>query len=169
MTTMKVALINGEGLTLNYQTAQWSAWGSLAHTTNGALESIKPGEHVQALVGIQSTELSMCFLSYKLMAHIRWSWLILSREHVYRRHKLPVTCHRCSLEFQSDAALKEHSKLLIPCNVAEAGEAQGYDNDQERKLRSRKRPPGQTEADKWKEMFRILFPDDREIPSPCKI
>jgi len=46
---------------------------------------------------------------------------------------------------------------------------EGFDKDQERLLKSRKKST-LTEEEKWKEMFRILFPNDEEdlIPSPCK-
>lgn len=48
---------------------------------------------------------------------------------------------------------------------------EGFDKDQERKLKSKKRSlVYQSEEDKWKGVYRILFPDDSEadMPSPCK-
>lgn len=48
---------------------------------------------------------------------------------------------------------------------------EGFDKAQERKLKSKKRNAGvQTEEEKWKGVYRILFPDDAEedMPSPCK-
>jgi hypothetical protein len=68
--------------------------------------------------------------------------------------------------------LRAHSREEIPCKIApiDASEATaGVSKEQEKHLRSRKRPAGQTEVDRWKDMYRILFPDDREdsIPSPC--
>jgi hypothetical protein len=46
--------------------------------------------------------------------------------------------------------------------------AEGFSGDQERKLRSRKRS-GLNEIGKWREVYRILFPEDiDDIPSPCK-
>lgn len=46
----------------------------------------------------------------------------------------------------------------------------GITKEQEKSLKSRKRPRGQTEADRWRDMYRILFCCDDEpvIPSPCK-
>jgi hypothetical protein len=45
---------------------------------------------------------------------------------------------------------------------------EGFNNDQERSLRSRKRT-GLSEAGKWEEAYRILFPHDiGGMPSPCK-
>jgi hypothetical protein len=46
---------------------------------------------------------------------------------------------------------------------------EGFDKQQEKKLKSRKRST-LSEEEKWRETFRILFPDDEEenIPSPCE-
>jgi hypothetical protein len=47
---------------------------------------------------------------------------------------------------------------------------EGFDVEQGEKLRQRKRSPGQTEEEKWKEVYHILFLDEDEadIPEPCK-
>lgn len=48
---------------------------------------------------------------------------------------------------------------------------EGFDKNQERKLKSKKRSlVYQSEEDKWKGVYTILFPDDNEadVPSPCK-
>ena len=49
----------------------------------------------------------------------------------------------------------------------------GLDESQIRRLRSRKRvgEPGQepTESDKWVAMYRIIFPDDDDVPSPREL
>lgn len=39
---------------------------------------------------------------------------------------------------------------------------------QERRLRSRKRSD-KTEAEKWAEVWAICFPEEQEVPSPCKL
>lgn len=39
---------------------------------------------------------------------------------------------------------------------------------QERRLRSRKRT-NKTEEDKWRDAYKICFPDDILVPSPCKL
>jgi hypothetical protein len=47
---------------------------------------------------------------------------------------------------------------------------EGFDKDQERRLKSKKRSQVyQSEEDKWKSAYRILFPDDNEadMPGPC--
>lgn len=89
---------------------------------------------------------------------------------MYRRHKLPITCGRCNAEFGTDKEMREHSRLPIPCDIVETASPEGFDNDQERQLKIRKRPAGQTEVERWTEMYRILFPEDPEfnIPTPRK-
>lgn len=66
--------------------------------------------------------------------------------------------------------MKRHLREPEPCKISDAGEADGYNKEQEKQLRVRKRPPNQTEVDRWFEMYRILFPRDNAMstPSPCK-
>jgi hypothetical protein len=92
------------------------------------------------------------------------------REHVYRRHARPIACQRCSTIFDSEASLTYHATSPIPCKVSVSEDVSGFTKDQEKRLRSRKRPLGQTEVDRWNQMYRILFPDagDGLMPSPCK-
>jgi hypothetical protein len=48
---------------------------------------------------------------------------------------------------------------------------QGFNEDQASKLKTRIRKRRLTEAideQKWREWYNILFPNDSEIPSPCK-
>lgn len=48
---------------------------------------------------------------------------------------------------------------------------EGFNKDQEKKLRSRKKATADTtDEDKWREIYMILFPDDdlASIPTPCK-
>jgi len=74
------------------------------------------------------------------------------------------------MEFSTDKEMREHSRLPTPCDIVEAAPREGFDNDQERQLKLRKRPAGQTEVERWIEMYRILFPEDPEsmIPTPRK-
>jgi hypothetical protein len=48
---------------------------------------------------------------------------------------------------------------------------EGFDKEQERRLKSKKRSQVyQSEEHKWKGVYRILFPDDNEdgMPAPCR-
>lgn len=53
---------------------------------------------------------------------------------------------------------------------AEDGSAagEGFDKEQAKELKKRRRTPAR-EVEKWRDMYRILFPDDAEsaMPSPC--
>ncbi|KAF2489961.1 hypothetical protein BU16DRAFT_471429, partial [Lophium mytilinum] len=93
------------------------------------------------------------------------------REHLYRNHALPISCPRCCNTFKSDAELYDHSRALESCKIQEKRPLDGFNRDQEMRLKSKKRSPiTVTEEDKWRAIFRILFPLDPEadIPSPCK-
>jgi hypothetical protein len=56
-----------------------------------------------------------------------------------------------------------------PCEWQEAPIIEGMTAEQEKKLKSRKSIT-QSEEVKWKNVYRILFPDEEEtsFPSPCK-
>jgi hypothetical protein len=96
--------------------------------------------------------------------------LTVYREHVYRRHALPICCPRCGTAFETEIAMKAHSQQLVPCEIGQAEEADGYNKEQEIQLKGRKRPADQTEVDRWFAMYTILFPNDPPIsvPTPCK-
>jgi DNA-directed RNA polymerase subunit M/transcription elongation factor TFIIS len=91
------------------------------------------------------------------------------REHLYRRHKVPIRCARCGVDFPNDKALIDHSRQPESCALRRVEHVNGIDKVQEAQLKRRKKPT-ETEEQRWKAMFLILFPDDDEdaIPSPCK-
>jgi hypothetical protein len=119
------------------------------------------------LEGHSSTEVSFDALPLK-EANI-------SREHIYRRHSLPLRCKRCLTTFETHSGLEDHYNADQLCDKR-SGRAEfdlplGFNKDQEVLLRSRKKDPKvQTDVDRWKKVYRILFPSDPEefIPSPCK-
>jgi hypothetical protein len=53
-------------------------------------------------------------------------------------------------------------------NCPQADPSDGFTDEQEEKLRKRKR--SMPEDDKWQEIYMILFPDvdPQKIPSPCE-
>ncbi|OCK79198.1 hypothetical protein K432DRAFT_355440 [Lepidopterella palustris CBS 459.81] len=100
-----------------------------------------------------------------------WDTVHRLKEHLYRRHALPLRCPRCYQPFQNDAALNEHHRARQGCEVREEDPTEGFDKEQENKLKSRKRrQPDRSEEDRWRHVYRILFPDDipSAMPSPCK-
>ncbi|GKT66266.1 hypothetical protein ColTof4_02990 [Colletotrichum tofieldiae] len=66
--------------------------------------------------------------------------------------------------------LQAHARSADACEVREPEVLDGVTQDQEKRLRSRKKTSAKelTEAEKWRQMYSILFPDvrEREIPSP---
>ncbi|KAL5403563.1 hypothetical protein PMIN04_012802 [Paraphaeosphaeria minitans] len=93
------------------------------------------------------------------------------KEHLYRRHLLPIQCNRCCSTFANEPTLREHQRDPRGCEIKDQVPLEGFDKDQEQKLKSKKRSlVYQSEEDKWKGVYRILFPDDNDVdmPSPCK-
>ncbi|KAI8295674.1 hypothetical protein K4K59_004505 [Colletotrichum sp. SAR11_240] len=76
-----------------------------------------------------------------------------SREHLYRCHKQKPHCTKCGEPFAD-----ESGKFLQ--------RFEGFNEEQEAKLKDKKRKRGESNEEKWKDIFKILFPDTVEIPSP---
>jgi hypothetical protein len=74
---------------------------------------------------------------------------------------------RCCDTFKTNYELAEHQRLPESCEIRFAEPCEGFDKEKEQRLKKRKRTESD-EVGKWKEMYRILFPDDPEnsIPSP---
>lgn len=117
---------------------------------------------VLALVGLIAIDSSMTVLSSVVATLIRY------RIHLYRRHKRPVSCPRCCTVFSNEMEIQYHLRQPETCSIQRKIQVEGFDKRQEEHLRTRKRITG-TEEQRWKEIYRILFPDDDEgsIPSPC--
>ncbi|WYZ43317.1 hypothetical protein EsH8_VI_001016 [Colletotrichum jinshuiense] len=100
-----------------------------------------------------------------------WDHVHRIKEHIYRKHSLPkFSCPRCSQPFETQSDLQAHARSPDPCEVREPEVLDGITQDQEKRLRSRKKTSAKelTEAEKWAQVYGILFPDvkEREIPSP---
>lgn len=103
-----------------------------------------------------------------------WDFVHRIKEHLYRKHALPrYSCPRCCERFEAEDELSTHARAAEPCEVREPELHDGFTQAQEKRLRSRKKDRAAgaedlTEAQKWRQMYRILFPDVREeeIPSP---
>ncbi|GAB1316411.1 hypothetical protein MFIFM68171_06621 [Madurella fahalii] len=101
-----------------------------------------------------------------------WPSVRRVKEHLYRRHRQPrYRCGRCWQPFKDEVGYLDHQRLPEPCSLRDMEHVEGFDAAQERSLRSRKRTKGQTElseTEKWREMYKILFPhvDYDDIPSP---
>lgn len=100
-----------------------------------------------------------------------WPTVHRLKEHLYRRHRLPVYCLRCHDVFPNEEGLEQHSQSQVPCQrTGGAKTLEGITSSQERQLRSRKRSD-RTEEEKWRDVYRICFPlredeDPTPIPNP---
>ena len=73
--------------------------------------------------------------------------------------------------FDCDRLLQNHLRADQPCRVLDLPPLEGVDASQEKLLRSRKKTHKDwSEAEKWADAYRILFPrtDTANIPSPCQ-
>jgi hypothetical protein len=88
------------------------------------------------------------------------------RGHLYRHH-LVFQCPRCKTLFPSQDKLDGHFTAIQGCDLSTAEAAEGITVNIEKRLKSRKKTyRHQTEVDRWKEMYQIIFPRE-DIPSPC--
>lgn len=81
-------------------------------------------------------------------------------------------CPRCNRTFEDTAKLKDHLRTLDGCKVQEREPLEGIDKEKEQQLRCRKRVfRAESEEQKWKDVYLILFPDTDPfaLPSPCKM
>ncbi|KAK1727826.1 uncharacterized protein BDZ83DRAFT_790118 [Colletotrichum acutatum] len=89
------------------------------------------------------------------------------KEHLYRHHEQKPNCLRCGRVFENQADSAEHAQLEEPCNLIKNVSIEGFDKDQLKKLKSRKRARGdRSEEENWRNIYRILFPDCNVIPDP---
>jgi hypothetical protein len=69
--------------------------------------------------------------------------------------------------FPSQDELDSHFTAIESCDLSSAKATEGITANVEKRLRSRKKTyRHQTEEDRWREIYQILFPEE-EIPSPC--
>ncbi|KAI8965184.1 hypothetical protein F5Y11DRAFT_313199 [Daldinia sp. FL1419] len=91
------------------------------------------------------------------------------KEHLYRRHRQPsYRCGRCWESFESEDDYLGHQRTAEPCVLKEKEPIDGFDTNQERKLKQRRIGSDMSETEKWRAIFVILFPNVRpeDIPTP---
>ncbi|KAH8656933.1 hypothetical protein BGZ61DRAFT_594334 [Ilyonectria robusta] len=90
------------------------------------------------------------------------------KEHIYRRHRKPrYQCKRCQDDFKREDALDLHCAQPVACQSRPAIIQNGINDTQERAIRSRKlAKKNETEEEKWRRMYGVIFPDDTDCPSP---
>lgn len=80
-------------------------------------------------------------------------------------------CERCWQTFDNQQILNAHITVDATeiCQVKPGHPPDGLTPEMERKLRSRKKAHrDQTDEDRWRDMYRLLFPNE-DVPSPCKL
>jgi hypothetical protein len=75
-------------------------------------------------------------------------------------------CHDCNEPFDTTEKFATHFRASGNCSKIKISPPDGIDEAKEKLLKARQTP--QTpEKQKWERMYRILFPDDDVIPTPC--
>ncbi|KAG8162038.1 hypothetical protein KVR01_007803 [Diaporthe batatas] len=85
-----------------------------------------------------------------------------AKDHIIKQHSAPrFRCNRCMGHFDDNTALVLHHRAPQPCPLREWVVPEGVDEDQKDKLR---RVGQGDEIERWKKMFRIIFPGLQEMP-----
>ncbi|SCO91288.1 uncharacterized protein FRV6_15416 [Fusarium oxysporum] len=88
-------------------------------------------------------------------------------EHIYRSHKAPIYCKRCFRIVKTEKELDAHLRQDPACEVVSPSrEMPGIDNETKERLKSRRGIQNISEEEKWKHMYKVLFPRTEDIPSP---
>ncbi|KAL1855347.1 hypothetical protein Daus18300_011065 [Diaporthe australafricana] len=85
-----------------------------------------------------------------------------AKDHVVRQHSVPrFRCNRCMEHFDDNTALILHHRAPDSCSLREWLVPEGVDEEQKEKLR---RIGQGDEVEKWKKMFRVIFPGLEDMP-----
>ena len=76
-------------------------------------------------------------------------------------------CQRCGISGNTQEALDQQLTQIESCQMRPRGPVEGVTCDIEKRLRIIKLCEGQTEIDGWKDMYKLLFPNE-PVPGPCK-
>ncbi|KAF2830185.1 hypothetical protein CC86DRAFT_403493 [Ophiobolus disseminans] len=98
-----------------------------------------------------------------------WPKVHRLKEHLYREHAMPLFCRRCNMTFENESQITDHSRSMDMCIVTDTLPPEGFDKDQEKELKKRKKMfRAESEEQKWKIVYLILFPDTAltELPTP---
>ncbi|KAF5672716.1 hypothetical protein FDENT_10518 [Fusarium denticulatum] len=84
-----------------------------------------------------------------------------------RSHKAPIYCKRCFEIVKTEKELDAHLRQDPACEVVSPSrEIPGIDNETKERLKSRRGIQNFSEEEKWKHMYKVLFPKTEDIPSP---
>ncbi|KAI0132955.1 hypothetical protein BJ170DRAFT_680829 [Xylariales sp. AK1849] len=95
-----------------------------------------------------------------------WTSISRLKEHIYRAHRQSAyKCNRCQETFKNGDKLEEHQQADEPCRKSKAKPTDGISEAQYQLLR-KKSSPEKIETKRWEEVYRIIFPDAKVVPSP---
>ena len=87
---------------------------------------------------------------------------------MYRSHRIHQ-CPRCKDVFETQQALEDHVVAIDPCELRSGKPFDCVTAKLKELLQNTKGEyRRQSEADRWRGVYHLLFPDD-EIPSPCRL
>ncbi|KAI1872460.1 hypothetical protein JX265_005340 [Neoarthrinium moseri] len=107
------------------------------------------------------------FFKKDAMAHHRCGTYVLTRirdvkQHLTRRHQMPIYCPRCIQTFDDESARDSHVRDTF-CEQRPYGQLEGI-TEQQKKHLTRKAPANQSEEEQWYGIFDILFPNHSPRP-----
>ncbi|KAL5114753.1 hypothetical protein ACEQ8H_007370 [Pleosporales sp. CAS-2024a] len=90
------------------------------------------------------------------------------KDHIKQVHTQPLRCSRCWLEMESDEAYSEHVQQESICAKAPEPVDDRIRPQSLKNLDFKKAPYSNASnaEEKWKMMFKVLFPGDSTVPSP---
>ncbi|CRK35350.1 hypothetical protein BN1723_004118 [Verticillium longisporum] len=95
-----------------------------------------------------------------------WPEVRLVKQHLYRHH-VHERCPRCHATFRSIDQLNKHLCLEQQCPIIpDPGTSIGIDRETKIKVKSRVGIQRQPEHVRWTNLYKILFPNSDEVPSP---
>jgi hypothetical protein len=106
------------------------------------------------------------FLKKDPIAHQQCCMFVLSRirdvkQHLRRRHQMPIYCPRCVKIFDNEDDRDEH---VVEMNCPRRpGKPDGI-TERQKKALSEKAPASQSPETQWFGIFKILFPDQENLP-----
>ncbi|PMD50679.1 uncharacterized protein K444DRAFT_274932 [Hyaloscypha bicolor E] len=86
------------------------------------------------------------------------------KAHLYKYHRI-FPCQRCQKLFKDPDAVTLHAQTPEGCEVRHIEHTDGVTPKIAEKLRSKKKARDQTEAERWRDIYELLFPNEM-TPSP---
>jgi hypothetical protein len=91
------------------------------------------------------------------------------RQHLKRVHTRPLRCYRCQIEVGSESDLVKHLREVRGCLVRDELKDDRISHEVWARIDSKRAGCGRSSVEaKWISLFQAIFPDDKDIPSPCE-